>query len=274
MDRIAFQLGSLSVTWYGICVATGFWLGSWTAARRAPRAGLSADSVWDMFWVLILGGILGARAWYVVSYWERDFENQPFSEVFMIHHGGLVFHGGFVAAALAGFGWCAWRGIPAWRMADVLAPSLALGHAIGRLGCLLNGCCYGRRCDLPWGFHYPARYGLPDAPLHPTQLYEVGLGLLLTAGLVALFRRRRFDGQVFAVYVIGYAVARGIVELFRGDYPPAAIRWGFLTPAHLVSGVLLVVGIVLYWARHSATEPGSRRDAVAPAPEASSPRNP
>lgn len=252
MDRIAFQLGNVSVTWYGLCVAAGFWLGTWTASRRAPRAGLSADSVWDMFWVLIVGGILGARAWYVVSYWDRDFRNEPFSEVFMIHHGGLVFHGGFVTAAVAGFAWCAWRGIPGWRMADVLAPSLALGHALGRLGCLANGCCYGRRCDLPWGIRYPGRYGLPDAPLHPTQLYEALLGLGLAGFLAWLFGRRRFDGQVFAAYLVGYAVVRAGVELFRGDYPAAALSWGILTPAHWVSAVLLALGVGLYWYRRGA----------------------
>jgi phosphatidylglycerol:prolipoprotein diacylglycerol transferase len=252
VDRIAFQFGSLSVTWYGLCVAAGFWLGIWTAARRAPRAGLSADAVWDMFWVLILGGIVGARAWYVVSYWERDFQNQPFSEVFMIHHGGLVFHGGFVAAALAGFSWCAWRGLSGWRMADVLAPSLALGHAVGRLGCLANGCCYGRRCDLPWGIRYPSRYGLPEASLHPTQAYEMLLGLALAGTLAWLFRRRRFDGQVFAVYLVAYAGARAFVELFRGDYPANALRWGILTPAHWVSAGLLVLGVAVYWLRRGA----------------------
>src|SRR5690606_11922424 len=106
MDRVAFELGPLTVTWYGLFVATGFWLGAWTAARRAPRAGVSSDAIWDLLWVLIVAGILGARALYVATYWERDFKNQPFSEIFMIHHGGLVFHGGFLAATVAAWAWC------------------------------------------------------------------------------------------------------------------------------------------------------------------------
>lgn len=258
MDRFAFQLGPLTVTWYGICVATGFYLGTWTAARRAPRVGVAQDTVWDFLWVLLVAGVVGARAWYVVSYWDRDFRNQPFSEVFMIQHGGLVFHGGFLLAAAAGFAWCWRRGVPAWRMADILTPSLALGHAFGRLGCFINGCCYGRRCELPWAFRYPAKYQLPDAPIHPVQLYEAGLDLALMAGLLWLFRRRRFEGQVFALYLVGYALLRSFVELFRGDYPVAAVRFGVLTPAHAVSAGLLVAGIVVYLVR--------RRHPLAPTP--------
>lgn len=246
VDRFAFQLGSFSVTWYGLCVAAGFWLGAWTAARRAPRAGIRADTVWDLLWVLIVAGIVGARVLYVATYWERDFKNEPWSEVLMVHHGGLVFHGGFVGATLAGFAWCRLKKVPGWRMADILAPGLALGHAIGRIGCLINGCCYGRRCDLPWSIRYPGSYGLPDARLHPTQVYETLLGLALAAGLAWWFGRRKFEGQVFALYLLAYAVIRSFVELFRGDYPASTITLGFLTPAHWVSLGLFGLGIILY----------------------------
>ncbi len=273
VDRFAFQLGSLTVTWYGICLATGFYLGTWTAARRAPRVGVSSDSVWDLLWVLLLAGVIGARAWYVVSYWDRDFRNQPLSEIFMIHHGGLVFHGGFVLAALCGFAWCARRGVPAWRMADILTPSLVLGHAFGRLGCFINGCCYGRRCELPWAIRYPAQYQLPDAALHPVQLYEAALDLALMGALVWVFRRRRFEGQVFALYLIGYALLRSFVELYRGDYPVDAVRLGFLTPAHWVSAGLLVLGLALYLLRrrHPLATPVP---AAAPPPSGSDTQTP
>lgn len=255
MDRFAFQIGSFTVTWYGLCVAAGFWLGSWTAARRAPRAGVHGDSVWDLLWVLILGGIVGARALYVVTYWDRDFRNQPLSEIFMVHHGGLVFHGGFLVAVLAGFAWCRWKGIPGWRMADIMAPSLALGHALGRMGCLINGCCYGRRCDLPWAIRYPSKYGFPEAALHPTQVYEALLGLGLAWLLGRRFASRRFDGEVFAGYLIGYALLRSVVECFRGDYPASALAFGRITPAHWVSLVLLAMGILVYLVRCRSGRP-------------------
>ncbi len=249
MDRVAFQLGPAVVTWYGIFVASGFWLGAWTSARRAPRAGISSDTVWDLLWVLIVGGIVGARALYVMTYWERDFQNQPWSEIFMVHHGGLVFHGGFLVATAAGFVWCSVKKVPGWTMADILAPGLALGHALGRIGCLLNGCCFGRRCEFPWAWHYPKAHETLGMPVHPTQLYEAGLCLALAGALAWGFGRRRFEGQIFAVYLLAYGVLRSVVELYRGDYPASALTLGFLTPAHWVSVGILIMGVILYGLR-------------------------
>ncbi len=246
MDRIALQLGPLTLTWYGLFVAAGFWLGAWTAARRAPRAGVSPESVWDLLWVLILAGIVGARALYVASYWERDFRGEPLREIFMVHHGGLVFHGGFLLATLAGFAWCHWRRLPAWTIADVLAPSLALGHAIGRIGCLINGCCYGGACEWPWAIRYPHWHETGGLPVHPTQIYEALLSMGLAAGLAAAFRVRRFDGQIFAAYLVGYGLLRSVVELFRGDYPSGAVYAGWITPAHWISAGLVLLGAGLY----------------------------
>lgn len=266
MDRIAFHIGPLAITWYGLCVAGGFWLGAWTAARRAPRVGIRADTVWDSLWVLIVAGIIGARALYVVTYWDRDFRNEPISEVFMVHHGGLVFHGGFVFATIAGFAWCTWKRIPGWTLADVLAPSLALGHALGRVGCLLNGCCYGRRCEMPWALRYPADHETHGTPVHPTQAYEALLALGLAAVLEGVFRRRRFDGQVFALYLMAYAVLRAGVECFRGDYPVHTLTLGFITPAHWVSLGLFLLGGGLYFIRRR--HPLGASEGNPPAPSA------
>ncbi|MBX3745460.1 MAG: prolipoprotein diacylglyceryl transferase [Verrucomicrobiae bacterium] len=249
MERIAFELGPLTLTWYGICVATGFWVGAWTSARRAPRAGVAAEAIWDVLWVLIVAGIVGARALYVVTYWDRSFRGEPWTEIFMVHHGGLVFHGGFVAAMLAGFAWCRWRRQPGWTMADILAPGVALGHAIGRIGCLLNGCCFGRACELPWAIRYGADHETRGIPVHPTQVYEAGLSLAVAGGLAWLFGRRRFEGQVFAVYLMAYGVIRSVVEWFRGDYPASALYFERVTPAHWISAGLVAVGVVLYGVR-------------------------
>lgn len=237
------------MTWYGLFVAAGFWLGAWTAARRAPRAGLKPDAVWDLLWVLIVAGIVGARALYVLTYWERDFRDGPFTEIFMVQHGGLVFHGGFIVAVLAAFGWCAWRRVPPWPMSDVLAPSIALGQALGRIGCLINGCCYGRACTLPWAIHYSKSHETHGAPVHPTQIYEAASSLVLAGALALAFGRRRFDGQLFAVYLIAYGILRGVIELFRGDYPPNTLYFGIITPAHWISAGLILAGSVLYGVR-------------------------
>ena len=101
MSKVAFEIGGLSVHWYGVLVALGFVAGLWSASRRAPRAGVSSELIADLGPWLIVGGVIGARIWYVVSYWQRDFVIAPFTEVFMIQHGGLVYYGGFIGAFLA-----------------------------------------------------------------------------------------------------------------------------------------------------------------------------
>lgn len=130
------------------------------------------------------------------------------------------------------------------------APSIALGYVFGRIGCLLNGCCYGRVCSLPWAIRFPADNPLhpPTYPVHPTEVYESLLNLGLYMALAWLHRHKKFDGQVFAVYLVSYAALRSFVELFRGDYPEYQhYLGGWATPAHLVSIGILAAGVVLLW---------------------------
>jgi phosphatidylglycerol:prolipoprotein diacylglycerol transferase len=192
------------------------------------------------------GGILGARIVYVATYWKEEFADQPFSEIFMIQHGGLVYYGGLIGAALAGSIYIRWKKMPFWKTADVFAPSIALGNVFGRTGCLLNGCCYGRASDLPWAISFPADNPLhpPTTPVHPTQIYDALLNLVVYIFLAWLFRRKKFDGQVFATYLLCYAVTRSFVEYFRGDYTDLHYHLG-LTPAQWISVPIFVTGLVL-----------------------------
>jgi len=126
----------------------------------------------------------------------------------------------------------------------------------GRIGCLLNGCCYGRACDLPWAIHFPADHETHGAAVHPTEIYDALLNLTLYFALAWLFRRRKFDGQIFALYLIGYAICRSIAEIFRGDYPPDHIHAGWLTSAQLVSAPILIAGIAVYfWRKNTQAKP-------------------
>ncbi len=224
--------------------ALGFYAGLLTAARRARRAGLSPDDIWNMGTWLVVGALVGARIWYVVSYWKEDFADRPLVEALMIQRGGLVFYGGLIGAFASCYAFVRRGRLPAWKVADVMAPSIALGHAMGRIGCLMHGCCYGHACTLPWAVHFPAHHETRGAGVHPTQLYESGLNLLLSFALARMFKVRRFDGQVFAVYLCSYAVLRSVVEMFRGDYPNR-YAGGSLTPAHLVSMAIFVLGVFL-----------------------------
>lgn len=248
MHPIALELGALKIHWYGVLLAVGFLSGLWTAARRAPLTGLTPDKISDAGIWLIIGAVLGARILFVATYWRDSFAGEPFWEVFMIQKGGLVFYGGLIGAALACILFCRRHQLALWKVADVLAPSIALGYVFGRLGCLMNGCCFGRAGDLPWAIKFPAHpNGGPPAgvPLHPTQLYDSLLNLVLYLGLAWLYRRKKFDGQVFAAYLVCYAVTRSIVEVYRGDYSEAH-RHGDLTPAHLLSIGIFVAGAALF----------------------------
>lgn len=260
MHPIAFQLGTFPVHWYGVMMAVAFLAGLWTASRRGLREGIAAEKILDLGPWLIIGTIVGARTMHVATYWRDEYADKPWTEIFMVQHGGLVFYGGLLGASLACLLYAWIKKLPLWKTADILAPSIALGYVFGRIGCLLNGCCFGQVCHLPWAIQYPnesavwrqhyaeglATLNSLSAPVHPTQVYDSLLNLVLYIGLALLYRRKKFDGQVFATYLMCYAVTRSIVESFRGDYSSAHLHGG-LTPAHLVSIGIFAAGAALFW---------------------------
>jgi len=246
VHKIAFQLGSFSIYWYGVFVALGFLAGLWTAGRRAAREGIRADTIVDLAPWLVLGTFIGARGLYVVSYWRENFAGQPLWQVLNIRAGGVVFYGGLIGASIACVLYVRRKKLPLWKVADVLAPSIALGHAFGRIGCLMNGCCYGRVCRLPWAIQFPYGHETHPNRVHPTQIYESLLNLGLYALLAWRFRRKTFDGEVFALYLLCYAVVRAFVESFRGDYKTYYLG-GHATPAQLLSIVIFGTGALLWW---------------------------
>jgi phosphatidylglycerol:prolipoprotein diacylglycerol transferase len=245
VHKIAFQLGNFSIHWYGVLVALGFIAGLWTASRRGLRDGVAPDRIFDLGPWLIVGGIVGARFLYVISYWREDFASKPFSEVFMVQHGGLVYYGGLIGAVLSGLIYLKWKKLAVWKVADILAPSIALGYAFGRIGCLMNGCCYGRPSNLPWAVCFPKDHPTGGVPVHPTEIYDSLLNLGLYLALAWLYRRKKFDGQVYAAYLISYAALRSFVEYFRGDYPVHYLG-GWATPAQLVSIGIIIGGLLLF----------------------------
>jgi len=168
-----------------------------------------------------------------------------------------VFYGGFLGAAAAAILYCQIRSQPLWRLADAYAPSIALGSVLGRIGCLMTGCCYGSVCELPWAIRFPTGHATHGTAVHPVQIYDALLNLVVWAVLEFLHRKRKFEGQVFAAWLLTYPIARSIAELFRGDYPVRYLD-GRLTPAHLVGAGLFVTGCVLYfWLLKRSARPGS-----------------
>jgi phosphatidylglycerol---prolipoprotein diacylglyceryl transferase len=246
MDKIAFQIGPLPIHWYGVFVALGFAIGLWNASRRALKVNISPEAVWDSGLWIIIGTIVGARLLYVVTYWKQDLADKPWTEIFMVHHGGLVFYGGLIGAILCTLIYLLVKKLPVWKFGDVMAPGIALGYAIGRIGCLMNGCCYGRPTDLPWAVRFPPGHQTEGTSVHPTPIYETLLNIPLYLFLAWLFPRRKFDGQVFATYLMCYAVLRSLVEFFRGDY--STLHGGWATQAHLISVAIFGAGAVLFFA--------------------------
>ncbi len=261
MDKVAFHAGGLTIYWYGVLVAAGFLAGLWSASRRAPRSGIAGERVMDLGPWLILGALVGARLLYVVSYWREEFATAPWYEPLLIRKGGLVFYGGLVGSSLACILYCRWKRLALWTIADIMAPSVALGYFFGRLGCLMNGCCYGRECDLPWAIHFPIGHETHPLGVHPTQLYESFSGLAAYLGLAWFYRHKHSPGQVFALYLMANGAVRFCVEFFRGDYP-VHYMGGWATPAHVLGLALFATGTVLFWLR--APRQGSRGPGPSP----------
>lgn len=254
---IAFELGPIRIHWYGIMVAVGVLAGLWTSLARARRTGLPTQPLVDMAPWVVIGGLIGARALFVVMFWREFFAEAPVWEVFMIYHGGLVFYGGVLGGVLAGLIYAHVKRLPVWRTADVIAPGVLLGYAFGRIGCFLNGCCYGRACELPWAVRFPAEHETGGLPVHPTQLYEAVWALVGFLVLDQFYGRRRVDGWVTGLTLVIYAVCRSVVELFRGDYPAAKYVCG-LTPGQLGSIPVLVFGLLILLLR----KPGERPELI------------
>lgn len=212
---------NLSLPTYGLILAAAFVAALWCALRSAKRAGLPRDAILDVWIAALISGIVGAKILLYLVNLER-YVADPWSLITDLRSAG-VFYGGLVAAV----GTCAWlvarRGLPGWKVADAAAPAVALGQAVGRLGCLAAGCCYGKPTSLPWAVTFTdpdagRLTGVPlHTPLHPAQIYHMGADFLLFVFLLWLERRKRYDGQVFLWYLLLYAAQRALVEFVRGD---------------------------------------------------------
>lgn len=234
---------------YGLLLAVAFLVALWVAAREARRAGLDEARVTDLAIYVLIAGLVGAKLMLLVVEW-RYFRLNP-GDILSILRSGGVFYGGFLAALPVAW-WCARRyGLNGWQTADVLAPAVVLGQAIGRLGCLAAGCCHGRPASVAWAVTFrdvsAARtVGTPlDIPLHPTQIYESLACLVIFAALLRTASRKRFQGQVVAAYVVLYATARFAIEFFRGDAARGFVRFSqhFALSTSQFLAVLMLLGV-------------------------------
>lgn len=246
MHPTLVKIGPLELHSYGFLLAVSFFCGIVLAARRAPRRGLAPEAVYDTALVIVFAAILGARLMYVLFHRE---DIRSFVDVIAVWRGGLTMYGGVLAAMLAAWLYARRRQLAFLRMADVIAPSLGLGLMLTRVGCFLNGCCYGRQTDMPWGLVFPADSSggtfFADTPLHPTQLYSSLEGLVLLVSLLLYDRRPRRDGQVFALYLVLAGLGRFGIDFFR-YYEANVYVAGPLTVNQVISIGSVLVGLLLF----------------------------
>jgi len=237
---IFLRLGPLEIRYYGLMYVISFVIAYFIVKHEAQRKRLFSkpDDVLDLLLVVIPLGIVFARLYYVAFQWAW-YRSAPW-EVFMVWHGGLAIHGGFIGGVIGLWIVTRWKRIPFWRLADAVAPALALGLVLGRIGNFLNGDAFGTPTTLPWGVVFPpaspAGQTYPGLPLHPAMLYEA-LGNLLILGLLWRLRvRPAKDGFLSSVYFISYGLVRFACEFFRGD----ALMLGSWRAAQVASGLLIL----------------------------------
>jgi len=258
MHPILIDLGFFQLPTYGLLLATGVVAALLTLRRRADRAGMDGASLVDFALWLVIWALVGAKLLLVIVELPRYLRDPAL--LLGVFRAGGVFLGGFIAAMIAAAVLLRRYKLRTLPTFDVITPSLALGQAIGRLGCLMAGCCWGAACDLPWAITYTdpvaaERLGTPlHQAVHPfpiyASLFDFGLFLLLAA----LFARRLAAGTVFATYLVLYGIGRFALEWTRGDVVRGFVLDGLLSTSQLISLGMIVVGVGLHiWIRRRKT---------------------
>jgi len=274
--------GPIHLRSYGVMLAVAFLVGTWIATREARRLHLDEDRIVTVILVALVSGVLGARLLYVLEHVDEF--RREWGSVFALWQGGLTLYGGVVAGTLGGLLTARRLGLPMWMVADALTPSVALGTMFGRIGCFLNGCCYGRPTRLPWGVVFPpdsyAGVEFGSAHLHPSQLYAAFAGLVLFLIFWGLRTRTRVPGVLFWTFLAVFAVLRIGIDFTRSwerDAQAFSIGDVPITESQITSAVLvLFAALMILRLRRAAASPAVPAARGGPAPveriSSSSPR--
>lgn len=238
MDPVAFEIFGIEIMWYGILISIGVILGTILALREAKRVGVDENAFIDLLLFAIPAAVIGARAYYVIFSWDY-YKDNPI-QILNFRGGGLAIHGAIIAAVITAVIFTRRRNLDFWQIADIAAPSLALGQAIGRWGNFINQEAYGIPTDLPWGIM------VNGVKVHPTFLYE-SIGDFLIFLFLVWYRRKKVkvSGEVFLLYIVLYSTVRFFVEGLRID----SLMLGPIRVAQLVSVVSIIVGLVYLYVR-------------------------
>jgi len=276
MYPIAFTIGSFAVHWYGVFIGIGFLASFCLMLKLKKYASLTTDQVYNISMIALFAGVIGARLFYVIQFWDQ-FRGRGILAILNVHEGGLVFYGGFILAFTAECIYAKWptvrrklgmqekqpakdaeprKNISLLALLDVLGPAMALAHAFGRISCFMQGCCFGKPAPngfplavqfpagSPAAFRYPSLLTDGSVPVFPVQLFESAGNVLMCAILLLLLRKRKYAGTIGGVYLILYGVMRFLLEFMRGDHTDSILG---LTPSQFIAVALAIPGgIVVY----------------------------
>ncbi len=264
MKPILLELGPLRIHGYGLALALAFLIGSLWVTRRARSYGFPEEELNKLFLYVLLSALIGSRIYYAFQHPEEF--RDDWLEIFQVWRGGLTQYGGLLGALLVGWLFVRSRRWSFRAIADLLAPALALGEGIARIGCLLSGCCYGKPCALPWAIRYPegsaAHWAFGNQALHPSPVYLM-LGSFILFGVLAAFQRGRVgSGRVFALFLATSATLRFLVDMTRSYVSGDVLTLGGVRLAHSQwLGILLFALGVVFWIRaprHEVVPPGEK----------------
>ena len=261
-----FELGAINIYTYGVLLAAAYLTGLQVALVRGRRRGLDPNRVMDLGIYIIISALIGAKLMLLIVEFEHF--SLSLADLGALVRSGGVFYGGLFLAVPVALWYMRRHRMPTWTTCDIFAPGIALGHAIGRVGCLMAGCCFGRPTSVPWGITFTSplaasNVGTPlGVTLHPTQLYESGVELFIFAFLLLTERRGRpFHGRTFWGYVLLYGIARFIIEFYRGD--ERGTMFDVLSTSQFLSILVVPLSLVmLLWLRRQGA-PGPHGAGVA-----------
>ena len=253
-----FHIGSFYLPTYGFLVACGVLIGLWISVRNSEKQGINGDDAWNLGIMVVLAGIIGAKLLYIVNDWS--FYAHNWRDIFSLNtlQAGGVFSGGLIAALITAAWYMHRHRMPPLRTVDAFAPGLAFGHVLGRVGCFSAGCCYGKPTNHFWGvvFTNPLAKSVSGTPLgvriEPTQLIEAVAEFINFLLLTWLLGRKRFDGQVWASFMILYGIERYFIEFLRDDPGRGEVFNGLMTGTQLIAILLVIGGGLIWWLKSSA----------------------
>lgn len=251
MHPVLFKIGSFEMASYGLMTALGYAAASVYLIRKIKQIHMDADTFWNIIFIAFMGALIGAKVLFVIVSWPMlgDTLAQKLHTIVSDFRYGFVFFGGMITSVLALIYYMKKKGLPILKTADFFIVGLPLGHAVGRIGCFLAGCCYGKPTDSPLGVAFTDVHSLVPPELrgihlHPTQLYEAVCNLLLFFFLHYAYKKPHKAGAILVKYVVGYSIIRFIIEFFRGDYRGEYILG--MSPSQGLSLVGAVTALVVY----------------------------